>query len=175
MLLPIAGGLIRPWRADDVTALARHADNRRVWANLRDRFPSPYTLDDADAWLRHCARIVPVTDFAIEVDGVAAGGIGVVLRTDVERVDTELGYWLGEPFWGRGVMSAAVTAFVPWVFDRFHVARVHANVFDFNAASARVLEKAGFTLEGRLRQSAFKDGRLIDQLVYARIREGWQP
>jgi RimJ/RimL family protein N-acetyltransferase len=146
-----------------------------VWANLRDRFPSPYTLDDAEAWLRHCARTVPVTDFAIEVDGEAAGGIGVVLRTDVERVDTELGYWLGEQYWGRGVMSRAVTAFVPWVLERFHVARVHANVFDFNTASARVLEKAGFTLEGRLRQSAFKDGRLIDQLVYARIREGWQP
>jgi RimJ/RimL family protein N-acetyltransferase len=175
MLLPIDGGLIRSWRADDVTSLARHANNRKVWANLRDRFPSPYTLDDAEAWLRHCARTVPVTDFAIEVDGEAAGGIGVVLRTDVERVDTELGYWLGEQYWGRGVMSRAVAAFVPWVFERFHVARIHANVFDFNTASARVLAKAGFALEGRLRQSAFKDGRLIDQLVYARIREGWKP
>ena len=113
MLLPIDGGLIRPWGADEVHAVARPANNRKVWANLRDRFPSPYTLDDAEAWLRHCARIVPVTDFAIEVDGEAAGGIGVVLRTDVERVDTELGYWLGEQYWGRGVMSEAVAAFVP--------------------------------------------------------------
>ena len=76
------------WRVDDASALALHANNRRVWADLRDRFPSPYTLDDADAWLRHCVRAVPATDFAIEVDGEAAGGIGVVLRDDVERIST---------------------------------------------------------------------------------------
>jgi RimJ/RimL family protein N-acetyltransferase len=175
MLIPFPGGAIRSWRSDDAAALARHANNRHVWANLRDRFPSPYTLDDADAWLRHAARAVPATDFAIEVEGEAAGGIGVMLRSDVERVDAELGYWLGEAFWGRGIMTAAVRAFAPWALQRFHLARLHANVFGFNAASARVLEKAGFTLEGRLRQSAFKDGRLIDQLIYARIREDWQP
>ena len=175
MLLEIPGATLRPWRADDAVSLARHADNRRVWANLRDRFPSPYTLDDAEAWLRHCARTAPVTDVAIDVGGEAVGGIGIVLQSDVERVDAEIGYWLGEPHWGRGLMSAAVGAFVPWAFARFNLARIHANVFAFNTASARVLEKAGFQLEGRLRQSAFKDGRLIDPLLYARVREDWTP
>jgi ribosomal-protein-alanine N-acetyltransferase len=175
VLLEIPGATLRPWRADDAVSLARHAHNRRVWANLRDRFPSPYTLDDAEAWLRHCARTAPVTDVAIDVAGEAVGGIGIVLQSDVERVDAEIGYWLGELHWGRGLMSAAVTAFVPWAFVKFNLARIHANVFAFNIASARVLEKAGFQLEGRLRQSAFKDGRLIDQLLYARVREGWHP
>ena len=175
MHLPFAGGVVRSWRADDASALARHANNRRVWANLRDRFPSPYTIDDAEAWLRHCVRAVPATDFAIEVEGEAAGGIGVVLRGDVERVDAEVGYWLGESHWGRGVMSGAVEAFAPWALERFNLARLHALVFAFNRASARVLEKAGFALEGRLRQSAIKDGVLIDQLLYARVREQWRP
>ena len=175
MLLALSDGAIRNWRYDDAAALARHANSRRVWASLRDRFPSPYTVEDADAWLRHCARTVPVTDFAIEVGGEAVGGIGVVLGTDVERVDAEMGYWLGESHWGRGLMTEAVQAFVPWALARFNLARLHANVFAFNTASARVLEKAGFTLEGRLRHSAFKDGRLIDQLLYAYVREHWQP
>lgn len=175
MMLPFTGGMVRTWRGDDAPSLARHADNRRVWANLRDRFPSPYTLDDADGWIRHCVREVPATNFAIDVGGEAVGGIGLVLRSDVERVDAEIGYWLGEPYWGRGLASGAVQAFAPWSLRRFHLARLHAHVFAFNTASARVLEKSGFTLEGRLRQSAFKDGRLIDQLLYARLSEDWQP
>jgi RimJ/RimL family protein N-acetyltransferase len=175
MLLPFPGGVLRWWRSDDAPALARHADNRKVWANLRDRFPSPYTIEDADAWVRHCTREVPATNFVIDIGGEAVGGIGLVLRSDVERVDAEIGYWLGEAYWNRGVATGAVQAFAPWALQRFHLARLHALVFDFNAASARVLEKAGFTFEGRLRHSAFKDGRLIDQLLYARVWEGWQP
>ena len=175
MYLPFPGGVVRTWRADDANSLAKHANNRRVWANLRDRFPSPYTLEDADAWLRHCVRTVPATDFAIDVHGEAVGGIGLVLRTDVERVDAEIGYWLGEAHWGHGVMSGAVQAFTPWALERFNLARLHAHVFSFNGASARVLEKAEYVLEGRLRQSALKDGTLIDQLLYARVREDWRP
>lgn len=175
MRLEFAGGVVRQWRLDDAPALARNANNHNIWLNLRDRFPHPYTADDAEGWVRHCARTMPVTDFAIEVAGEAAGGIGIVLSTDVERVDAELGYWLGEPFWGRGVVTGALQVFVPWVFSRFNLARLHAQVFEFNVGSARVLEKAGFTREARLRQSAYKNGRLIDQFLYARIREGWTP
>jgi RimJ/RimL family protein N-acetyltransferase len=173
MLLPFPGGIIRDWRADDAEPLARHANNRRVWENLRDRFPSPYTFDDAEGWLRHCARVVPAVDFAIEVGGEASGGIGVELGSDVERVGAEVGYWLGQSCWGRGVMSGAVQAFAPWALDRYNLARLYARVFAFNVASARVLEKAGFALEGRLKHSAFKNGALIDQLLYARTRERW--
>src|SRR5262245_8853962 len=162
---------IRDWRADDAVALSRHANNRKIWANVRDRFPSPYTVEDAEQWVRHCSRSLPATDFAIEVDGQVVGGIGVVLQSDVERVSAELGFWLGETMWGRGVMTEAVTAFAPWAFERYSLTRLYAHVFEFNAASARVLEKAGFTREARLRKAVIKDGRVIDQYLYARVRE----
>jgi len=88
--------IIRDWRVEDASSLARHADNRRIWLMVRDRFPSPYTIEDAEHWVHHCVRALPATDFAIEVDGEAAGGIGVVLCDDVERISAELGFWLGE-------------------------------------------------------------------------------
>ncbi len=163
--------VLRNWRQDDAPALARNADNPRIWANLRDRFPSPYTLEDAESWVRHAVRALPATDFCLEVDGEAAGGIGVVLREDVERVSAELGFWLGEPYWGRGIMTEAVSAFVPWAFERFGLSRIYAQVFAFNVASARVLEKAGFVLEATLRRSAIKRDAITDQWQFARIRE----
>lgn len=171
MYLVAATCIVRDWRHEDAPSLARHADNPRVWANLRDRFPSPYSLEDAEHWVRHAGRALPATDFAIQVEGEAAGGIGVVLRDDVDRVSAELGFWLGEPFWGRGVMTGAVTSFVPWAFERFDLSRIFAQVFAFNAASARVLEKAGFVLEATLRRSAIKGGAITDQWQFAKVRE----
>jgi RimJ/RimL family protein N-acetyltransferase len=163
--------IVREWQAEDAPAIVRHADNRNIWATVRDRFPSPYTIADAQAWIRHCARTTPSTDFAIDVDGEAVGGIGLVLRDDIDRVSAEIGFWLGEAFWGRGITTDAVNALVPWAFDRFQLTRIYAQVFSSNARSARVLEKAGFVREGVLRKAAIKDGRLIDQLLFARIRE----
>ena len=161
--------IVRDWRVEDASALSRHANNRKIWAMVRDRFPSPYTIDDAEHWVRHCVRALPPTDFAIEVDGEASGGIGVMLRDDIERVSAELGFWLGEEAWGRGVMTEAVSAFVPWAFERFNLQRIFAHVFEYNHASARVLEKSGFTREARLRRAVIKDGRVIDEWLFARV------
>lgn len=171
MHLTFGRGAIRTWRLDDAPSLARQADNVRVWANLRDRFPSPYTIQDAESWIRHCLRSTPATDFAIAVDGQAVGGIGLVLQQDVERIGAEVGFWLGEAFWGRGIMTAALSAFAPWALDYYRLERLYAHVFEFNAASARVLEKSGFVREARLRRAAIKQGRVIDQLLYARLRD----
>jgi RimJ/RimL family protein N-acetyltransferase len=171
MYLVRPGCVVRDWRVEDAPELSRQADNRKIWANVRDRFPSPYTIEDAEQWVRHCSRALPATDFAVEVDGGVAGGIGVVLQTDVERVSAEIGFWLGESSWGRGVMTEAVSAFVPWAFERYSLTRIYAHVFEFNVASARVLEKAGFTREARLRKAVIKDGRVIDEYLYARVRE----
>jgi RimJ/RimL family protein N-acetyltransferase len=161
--------IVRDWRVDDASALSRHANNRKIWAMVRDRFPSPYTIEDAEHWVRHCMRALPATDFAIEVDGEASGGIGVVVRDDVERISAEIGFWLGESVWGRGVMTDAVSAFVPWAFERFSLQRIYAHVFEFNQASVRVLEKSGFVREGRLRRAVIKDGRVLDEWLLARI------
>jgi ribosomal-protein-alanine N-acetyltransferase len=161
--------IIRDWRVEDASSLSRHANNRRIWLMVRDRFPSPYTIEDAEHWVRHCVRALPATDFAIEVDGEASGGIGVVLCDDVERISAELGFWLGETVWGRGVMTDAVSAFVPWAFERFNLQRVYAHVFERNPASARVLEKAGFSREARLRRAVIKEGEILDEWLYARV------
>jgi RimJ/RimL family protein N-acetyltransferase len=162
---------LRPFREGDQASLVRYASNRTIWLNLRDRFPHPYTERDADAWIRQVAGQDPPTQCAVEVGGEAVGGIGVTLQEDVHRRSAEIGYWLGEPFWGRGIMSEAVPAFTAYSFETFNLCRIYATVFEWNPSSARILEKAGYTLEGRLRRSVTKDGRTIDQFLYARVRE----
>jgi RimJ/RimL family protein N-acetyltransferase len=153
---------VRSWRAADAESLVRHANNRRIWDNLRDLFPHPYTIRDARDYLQFVKK-------APDVRGEAVGGVGFVLRTDVERVSAEIGYWLGEPFWGRGIGTAALAAVTQHAIATHGLTRVYALPFAYNVASCRVLEKAGYVLEGRLRRSAIKNGVVIDQMQYAYI------
>jgi RimJ/RimL family protein N-acetyltransferase len=162
---------LRPFRDGDQASIGRYADNRKIWINLRDRFPHPYTQADAEAWIRQVAGQDPPTQCGIEVGGDVVGGIGLTLQEDIHRRSAEIGYWLAEPFWGRGIMSEAVPAFTDYAFATFDLCRVYATVFEWNPASARILEKAGYILEGRLRKSVTKDGLTIDQFLYARVRE----
>lgn len=166
--LKLASCDVRSWRVDDAPSIAAHANNRRVWINLRDRLPHPYTVDDAHAFIRAALRRAPETVFAVAVDGAAVGGIGFTLHDDVERVSAEIGYWLGEAFWGRGIMTQALTAVTDYAIRTHDLTRVYAVPYEWNPASFRVLEKAGYVCEGRMRRSAIKDGRVIDQLLYAR-------
>jgi [ribosomal protein S5]-alanine N-acetyltransferase len=161
---------IRPWRLDDAESLARHANNRKVWIALRDIFPHPYTIEDADTFLRSVINSEPVTLFCVEANGAAVGGIGIRIGTDVHRRTAELGYWLGEEFWRRGIMTEAVAVFTDFCFENFQLRRIHAEPFANNPALARVLEKAGFTFEGCLKNNVVKDGKLLDSLLYARTR-----
>jgi RimJ/RimL family protein N-acetyltransferase len=161
---------LRPWRRGDEASLVRYADNRNVWRNLRDRFPHPYTAKDADEWIARASGQTPAQSFAIVVDSNAVGGIGLELGEDVFRRSAEVGFWLGEPFWGRGIASEALRAVTQYAFATFDICRLQAHVFEWNPASMRVLEKAGYTLEGRARLAVTKDGRTIDRLEYALIR-----
>jgi RimJ/RimL family protein N-acetyltransferase len=161
---------IRPWRLDDAESLAKHANNRKVWLSLRDKFPHPYTSENARQFLEATVKSEPITDFCIEVSGAAVGGIGIHLGIDVHRHTAELGYWLGEEFWARGIMTEAVGAFADFCFDTFSLRRIYAEPFANNRASARVLEKAGFVFEGCLKNNVIKDGQLHDSLLYARTR-----
>jgi ribosomal-protein-alanine N-acetyltransferase len=163
--------LVRSWRESDAESIAAHADNRRVWINLRDAFPHPYRLADARAFIEAALRADPETTFAILVDGAAVGGIGFTLHGDVERVSAEIGYWLAEPLWGRGIMTEALAAVTAHAIREHRLTRVYAVPYEWNAASFRVLEKAGYVREARLRRSAIKDGRVIDQLLYAYVVE----
>ena len=145
---------LRPWRTDDAPALLRHAHNPHVAHNLRDRFPSPYTPADAEAWLSVVTSGDPLLDFAVVIDDEPVGGVGLALGSDIERVSAEVGYWIGEAFWGRGIATAALRGIVPWAMRRFGLTRLYATTFASHHASRRVLEKAGFTLEGILRRAA---------------------
>lgn len=162
---------IRPWQLADKPALLRYANNRNVWINLTDIFPHPYTPDDADRWLWRCgAHQGRHTALAIDLDGEAIGGVGIEVEKDVFRKTASIGYWLGEPFWGRGLATLALKLMTDQAFANFDINRLQASVFDWNPASARVLEKNGYKLEARLRQRIFKDGRFADELIYARLR-----
>ncbi len=171
MHIDIGEWQVRSHRADDAESLARYANNRNVSRNLRDAFPFPYTLADANEWLEGTMGASPESDFAIASPTELIGGIGLTFGSDVYRRSAEIGYWLGEPFWGRGITTAAVIAVTDYAFAEHDMVRVEAAVFESNPASARVLEKAGYVLEGRLRKSVTKDGQALDELMYARIRE----
>ena len=162
---------LRPWRPGDEPSLERYANNRNVSRNLRDRFPYPYTATDAKEWIAFAAALTPpVQHFAIVVDGNAAGGISVEPGEGERRRSAEVGYWLGEPLWGRGIATTALRAITEYGFETFDVCRLEAGVFAWNPASARVLEKAGYTLEGRARLAVIKDGQMTDRLLYALVR-----
>lgn len=164
---------LRPWRETDAADAARYANDARVAANLRDVFPHPYTLADAEAFIRMCVENEGAGQLyrAIVVDGRAAGGISVCAGGDVYRKSAELGYWLGVPFWGKGIMTGAVREVCREAFRRFDIVRIHAEPYARNAASRRVLEKAGFTLEGVLRRSVYKNGEVLDSCIYSLLRE----
>lgn len=167
-------GAIRPWLESDAGALALYADNRKVWLNLRDAFPHPYTIADAEAFIRRTGSMDPVTMFAVATPQEAIGGIGISIGGDVHGLSAEMGYWLAEPFWGMGIMTETVKEFSDFCFQSFGLLRIYAEPYAGNAGSCRVLEKAGFTLEGRLRSNVVKDGLILDQFMYARIREDRQ-
>ena len=162
---------VRSWRESDVPALARHANSPKVASELRDRFPSPYGIDDARTFIAFARRQDPPTQLAIAVEDEAVGGIGFTPHADIERVTAEIGYWLGEEFWGRGITTAAVRALTAHAVRTAGLTRVYAVPFARNGASRRVLEKAGYALEGILRRSAIKDGRIEDQALYAYVVE----
>lgn len=171
MKLELASCTVRSWEWRDRDAIVRHANNRKVSINLRDRFPYPYTINDARNWLEMVVGHQPETNFAIDVAGEAVGGIGFTLQPDVGYRSAEIGYWLGQEFWGRGMTTEALTAVSDYAFSRFNLCRLYAHVFEGNDASARVLEKAGYAFEGRMRKSVTKEGKTIDQLMYAMVRD----
>jgi len=164
---------IREWRIEDKAALAQGLNNRNVLDNLRDGIPYPYTEQDAEDFIR--AMLAADKDsmfaFAITLDGEAIGSISVSRCGNIHYRTAELGYYLGEPYWGRGYTTEAVKLVCDYVFGHSDILRIFAEPFSFNVASCRVLEKAGFTCEGTLRSNAFKNGRSEDMKMYALLKD----
>jgi RimJ/RimL family protein N-acetyltransferase len=164
--------LLRPWQTRDKPALLRHANNRNIWRNLRDRFPHPYLEADADAWLgRVAAQPWPEGIYAIDIAGEAVGSVSVERRPDVQRCSAEVGYWLAEVHWGRGIATEALRAVTAAALAEPDLWRMETGVFAWNKASMRVLQKAGYVREGVQVRGAFKDGAAVDHVMYAITRD----
>ncbi|HJR59244.1 MAG TPA: GNAT family protein [Vicinamibacterales bacterium] len=165
---------VRPWLKSDAASLVEHADNINVAKCLRDRFPHPYTHKDASEFLKHAAASADPSNLAIDVNGAAVGGIGYVAGRDVERYSAEIGYWLGETLWGRGIVSEALVLVTAHAFAELNFLRLFALPFADNPGSIRVLEKAGYLREGVLRSSSVKFGLPKDQIIYAAVNPRWR-
>lgn len=161
---------LRPWRSGDEESVALHANNKKIWMNVRDHFPYPYTMADARRWVFHASTVLTDKVFAIDIDGCAVGSIGLVAKEDVYRTSMEIGYWLGEEFWGRGISTEAVGAITKYGFGHFDIGRIFADIFEWNPASGRVLEKNGYVLEARLKKAIIKDGKISDVLIYSILK-----
>ena len=162
--------LIRQWKNEDLDNLVLYANNIQVWNNLRNYFPHPYTEEHGKAWLEKNIGTEPVLNFAIDLDGAAIGGIGIILNSDVYVMSAEIGYWIGEPFWGLGIATEAVRQMIEYIFYYFDIVRVYAEVFEHNKSSMRVLEKNGFYLEGVRRKAVLKNAILMDDYIWVKIR-----
>ena len=173
-ILEGSGFLLRPWRPGDAESLATNADNRNVWTNLRSRFPRPYTAAVARVWIARCVGgHERGLQLAIDVDGLAVGGISVDLVTANTPRTGEIGYWIGEPYWGRGIAGAAVRIACPVAYERLALDRLRAVVRSSNVASLRILERSGFLVQSRMRRSDRRPGSAVVEMVYTRDRDGF--
>ncbi|OJJ47328.1 hypothetical protein ASPZODRAFT_132324 [Penicilliopsis zonata CBS 506.65] len=173
--------VIRPYTTEDIESSSHHANNASIARWLRNGFPHPYTVDDARKWIDSVLNSSPMYDYVIAVsDGTdtdqakttAIGGIGLKTRSDVNHRTMEIGYWLGEEYWGRGIATGVVKAFSTWTFETFpQIVRLEAEVYEGNEGSARVLTKAGYKLEGRMRKAVEKGGKIMDLLIFGLLRE----
>jgi ribosomal-protein-alanine N-acetyltransferase len=171
MEIKLKQGKLRSWKAEDATALAHHANNKKIVQFMRDGFPFPYTLDDAKEWLDKTISDDVNTLLAIDMDGEAIGSIGVLPFTNVYRKGAEIGYWLGESYWNKGIVTEAIHALVNYIFETTSLIRITACVFEKNTASMHVLEKAGFQLESIHKKAVYKNEQVMDEYQYVIFRK----
>ena len=161
--------LLRPLRLADAERLAELANNEKISVNLRDGFPHPYTLDDAKSFLQRFSGQEPITFFGIDYNGEYAGNISLVMGQDIYRKSAEIGYFLGEPYWNKGIATTAVNLITEYAYNKLGIIRIHTGIFEYNTASMRVLEKCGFKKEGVFSKSVFKQNNIWDEIRYAKI------
>jgi [ribosomal protein S5]-alanine N-acetyltransferase len=168
------GITLRPWTMDDAKVLAEIANNRNIADQLQDLFPFPYSKKDARKWLKTTLLIVPPRNFAIIADNKVAGNIGIIPKEDIHRINAEIGYFLSEKYWGRGIACRAVKALTSYAFSNFDIVRVYAETFSDNLRSRRTLEKAGFILEANLKSNIIKNGIVKDSCIYSILKDDFK-
>ena len=171
MTIKLSKSVIRNFKMSDKKSIAKHANNRKIWLNVRNAFPHPYTVTNAEQWISSILEQKVKTKFAIAVDGKAIGGIGVEMKGDVYSQTMEFGYWIGEEYWNRGIITEAIQAVSDYVFEKFDIIRLEAHVYHWNISSMRVLEKVGFEKEAILKKRIFKDGKYVDEHIYIKFKE----
>lgn len=166
-------GVIRQWKTEDKADLAKNLNNQNILKNLRDGLPFPYTEKDAEEYILSMlsADKSQTFAFAITADDKVIGSIGVFRCENIHFRSAEMGYYIGEPYWGKGYATNAVVQTCKYVFENSDIIRIFAEPFAQNASSCRVLEKAGFQCEGILRRNAVKNGEVLDMKMYALIKE----
>ena len=164
---------IRKWELSDAADLAAALSNKKVQDNLRDGLPYPYTEQDGIEFISAMlsADRNDIFAFAITIDDKAIGSIGAFRQNNIHKQTAELGYYIGEDYWGKGIMTEAVKQICEFVFSKSDIIRIYAEPFAYNTASCRVLEKAGFQYEGTLRKNAIKNGKVLDMKMYSLLRE----
>jgi len=162
--------VLRGWQKKDVKSLARNANNKKIWDMLRDEFPYPYTELAAKQWIQIANQDNPLTNLAIVYKGVAIGGIGLIMQKDVFRKNAEIGYWIGEKYWNKGIATKALKATINYAFENFDIVRLYAYVFESNISSISVLKKCGFTEEARLKKAVLKNNQLIDFYIFSMLK-----
>jgi [ribosomal protein S5]-alanine N-acetyltransferase len=158
---------LRPFTIDDLHSLVKFANNYNIAKNLTNAFPHPYSIENGKAFIEMATQNSPSNVFAIEINGEAAGAIGIHPQNDIYCRNMAMGYWLAEPYWGKGIITKAISEMVDYAFRNFDVYRIYARPFGYNIASQKASEKAGFVLEARLEKTFFKNGEYMDELIYA--------
>lgn len=164
--------VLRKWKEDDAERLAEIANNKKIYDNLRDAFPHPYSVEDARRFIalqQDGSKLSKA--FAIVVDGKAAGSIGAFLKEDVYRKNAEIGYYLAEEYWGKGIMTKTIKMIVEFLFNNFDIIRIYAEPFSRNVGSRKALEKAGFRLEAVLKSNVIKNGIIEDSCIYSILKD----
>lgn len=158
---------LRPFTMNDLDSLVKYANNPKIAANLTNAFPSPYTRESGIAFIEMAMSHSPIRIHTIDINGEACGGIGIHPQQDVYCKNAELGYWLAEPYWGKGIITEAVKQIIAYGFKNFDLTRIYARPFSKNLASQKVLEKAGMKKEAVLKNAFFKNGEYLDEIIYS--------
>lgn len=165
--------ILRKWQPTDAKQVELVANNKNIANNLRNVFPNPYSIDNAQWFINDCIEKGDSRQLAraIDVDGKAIGSISISLQNDVYEKSAELGYWLAEDYWGKGIMTQAVKLICKQAFDTFDIERIYAEPYAHNQGSSRVLEKAGFTYEGTMRNGVYKNGNVYSYCMYSLLKD----
>lgn len=158
---------LRSWNINDLESLVKHANNPNIAKFMTDGFPHPYTKEHGEKFIAMATKDDPIHIFAIDVNGEAVGGIGIHPQQDVMRLNAELGYWLSEEYWGKGIVSKAILQIIEFGFKTYEINRIFARPYSSNKASQHVLEKCGFKLEARFEKNIIKQNEILDELIYA--------